>query len=247
MNILSIISKIPEKRWCEFLNKFKNYKIYIIVDDNDFDLTEFISTYKNIVFMKIDDVKCKTKGYIKGQHSEDNKLVNGWDKALYYFAVENTNYDFIWFMEDDVFFYSEDTLVQIDNKYKTEDLISNIHYPKTDTNRVNSWSWDDVNIAYNEPLYSGSMNSVRVSKRMVNCINDYVVKNKQLFYFESLFPTVAIKNSLKYVTPKELVNVDIKAKYERKDINKINIYHPEDNLSMQLYYRNHLIPHLIIQ
>jgi hypothetical protein len=244
MKVLSIISKIPEKRWCEFLNKFKNYKVYIIVEDNDCDLTEYKTIYKNIVFMKIDDSKCATSGYKKGVYSD--KIINGWDKALYYFGVENTNYEFLWLMEDDVFFYNEDTLVQIDNQYKTEDLLSNAYYPKTDTKRINSWDWNAVSIAYSEPHYSGSMNSVRASRKMVNCIYEYAVKNKQLFYFEALFPTVAIKNSLKYVTPAEFSNVDMVTKYDRKDVNKKNIYHPESELSTHLYYRNHLIPHLII-
>lgn len=245
MNILCIISKNPEKRWCEFLNKFKNYKVYVVIDNNESDLTEYTTKYKNIVFVKIDDAKCKTTGYVKGEFS-DNKLTNGWDKALYYFAVENTNYEFIWLMEDDVFFHNEDTLVQIDTKYKTEDLLSNLYYAKTDANRVNLWSWDSVTIAYNEPHYSGSMNSVRVSKKMVNCINDYAVKNKQIFYYEALFPTVAVKNSLKYVTPTELSTVNVTPNYNRKDVNKNNVYHPETDLSTHLYYRNHLIPHLII-
>lgn len=81
---------------------------------------------------------------------------------------------------------------------------------------------------------------------MVNCINDYAVKNKQIFYFEALFPTVAVKNSLKYVTPTELSTVNVTPNYIRKDVNKNNVYHPETDLSTHLYYRNHLIPHLII-
>lgn len=246
MNILCIISKNPEKRWCVFLNAFKKYKVYIIVDNNDYDLTEYKSTYKNIVFLKIEDTKCKTNGYVNGEFS-GNKVINGWDKALYYFGVENKNYDFLWLLEDDVFFHNEDTLFQIDNQYKTEDLLSNVYYPNSDKNRVNPWKWDEVNIAYSEPYYSGSMYSVRASKKMITCINEYALKNKQIFYIEALFPTVAMKNSLKLVTPTELSNVEIVANYERKDVNKKNVYHPEKELSIHLYYRNHLIPHLIIQ
>jgi hypothetical protein len=58
MNILCLISKSPEKRWCEFLSKINNYKIYIIVDDNNFDLSKFNYEYKKINFIKIDDEKC---------------------------------------------------------------------------------------------------------------------------------------------------------------------------------------------
>jgi hypothetical protein len=246
MNILCIICKTPEKRWCVFLNKFNNYKIYIIVDDNNFDLSKLEYDYKNINFIKIDDEKCKSNGYVNAEFKSD-KIVNAWDKALFYFGVENKNYEFIWFLEDDVFFHEENTLIQIDNQYSNEDLLSNLYYPNTDNTHTNLWKWDDINIDYNEPYYSGSMNSVRVSNEMIECINYYATKNDTLFYIEALFPTIAIKNNLKYITPTELSNVKQIKNYERKDINKKNLYHPENELNIHIYYRTHLIPHLIIQ
>jgi hypothetical protein len=245
MNILCIIANIPEKRWCVFLNSFKNYKVYIIVNDNEYDLTEYIRIYKNIQFIKIDESKCISNGYTNCEFSD--KLINGWDKALYYFGVENKNYEFIWFMEDDVFFYKEETLGKIDINYKTDDLLSNSYYSKTDNRRKNLWNWDNINIAYNEPYYSGTMNSVRVSKKMMNSINNYAIKNKKIFYIEALFPTIAKKNNLIYSNPTELFNIQNSPNYERKDVNKTNIYHPEKDLNIHLYYRYHLIPHLIIQ
>jgi hypothetical protein len=245
MNILCIITNNPEKRWCVFLNEFKNYKVYIIVNNNDYDLSEYITNYKNIVFIKINENKCISSGYTKCEFSD--KLINGWDKALYYFGVENKNYEFIWFMEDDVFFHNEDTLIQIDNQYTNEDLLSNLYYANTDNIKEHSWKFDDINIEYSKPYYSGSMNSVRISNEMMECINYYATKNDTLFYIEALFPTIAIKNNLKYITPNELINIKQIKNYERKDINKNNLYHPEKELNIHIYYRTHLIPHLIIQ
>jgi len=246
MNILCLISKNPEKRWCEFLNKFNNYKIYIIVEDNDFDLSEFNNDYKNINFIKIDDEKCNSNGYINTD-CESDKLVNAWDKALYYFGVENKNYEFIWILEDDVFFHEENTLIEIDKQYSDEDLLSNLYYPNTDNTHENLWNWDNININYNEPYYSGYMNSVRVSNKMIKCINYYATKNNKLFYINALFPTIAIKNNLKYITPTELSNVKQIKNYEKSDINNKNIYHPEIQLNMHIYYRTHLIPHFTIK
>ena len=75
----------------------------------------------------IDDEKCKLNGYVNAEFKSD-KIVNAWDKALYYFGVENKNYEFIWFLEDDVFFHEENTLIQIDNQYSREDLLSNLYF-----------------------------------------------------------------------------------------------------------------------
>jgi hypothetical protein len=101
-NCICLITLRPSVIWCNFLNKFSKYKIYIIVDDNEFKLYEFKNKYKNIDFIQIEDEKCKSNGYIDTNFII-KKLISGWDKALYYFGVENKNHDFIWFIEDDVF------------------------------------------------------------------------------------------------------------------------------------------------
>lgn len=57
MNAICLITIQPNKIWCDFLNLFNKYKIYITVDDNKFDLATFIDNY-NITFIKVDDAKC---------------------------------------------------------------------------------------------------------------------------------------------------------------------------------------------
>ena len=117
-NIICLITFTPKEIWCDFLNSFKNYYIFIIVDDNNFNLSNFINNYKNITFIQVEETKCKLNGFINTNFMI-NKLISGWDKALYYFGIEYqyNNYKFIWFMEDDVFFYNENTIIQIDKQY----------------------------------------------------------------------------------------------------------------------------------
>ena len=90
MNAICLITFIPNNIWCDFLNLFNKYKIFIVVDNNNFDLYEFKNNYKNINFIQITDEKCKLNGYIDTNFTL-NKLISGWDKALYYFGVENKN------------------------------------------------------------------------------------------------------------------------------------------------------------
>jgi len=68
----------------------------MIVDNNDIKLDEFIIKYKNINFIQIENNKCKLNGYINVNFTL-NKIISGWDKALYYFGIINNNYDYIWF------------------------------------------------------------------------------------------------------------------------------------------------------
>jgi hypothetical protein len=235
MNVICLITFKPAKIWCDFLNLFRKYKIFIIVDDNNFELYDFKNNYKNINFIQIQDDICKLNGYIN-TNFVIKKLISGWDKALYYFGVKYNNYHFIWFMEDDVFFYNENTIVNIDNQYLDHDLLSNTYYENSDGNKK-TWLWEKINIQYEPPYYHGMMCSVRFSKSMMKYINDYAKKNNTLFFLEALFPTIAIKNNLKYNNPNEFNNIYYRHNFKKKNIDKDNLYHPVKKLNNHIYFR----------
>jgi len=225
--------------WCDFLNLFNKYKIFIIVDDNNFDLSTFINNYYNITFVKVENEKCKLNGYINTNFIL-NKLISGWDKALYYFGIEEKNYDFIWYMEDDVLFYNEDTIIKIDNQYINDDLLSNSFGINSDGNKE-TWHWKSINIQqYSPPYYNGMMCCVRFSKKMMNCIYDYAYKNKTLFFLEALFPTLAIKNNLKYNNPIEFNKIYYRHNFKGEKININILYHPVKDLNKHISFRNFL-------
>jgi hypothetical protein len=226
---------MPNKLWCNFLNLFKKYKIVIIVDNNNFNLHEFKNSYKNINFIQIEDIKCKLNGYIDTNFIL-NKLISGWDKALYYFGVEDNNYDFVWFIEDDVFFYNEDTLLQIDSQYINSDLLSNKYHTNSNGEK-NTWHWHKINIQYPPPYYCGMMCAVRFSKKMMDCINDYAKKYNTLFFLEALFPTISIKNNLNYNNPNELNNIYYRHVFNKANIDNINLFHPVKDLNKHIYFR----------
>jgi hypothetical protein len=235
MIAICLITFNPNKIWCDFLNSFNNYKIIIIVDDDNFDLSTFINNYNHITFIKVENEKCKLNGYVD-TNFVINKLISGWDKALYYFGVEDKNYDFIWFMEDDVFFYNENAIAKIDNQYIDNDLLSAGYCTNIDGNK-NTWHWNRINIQYPPPYYKGMMCCVRFSKKMMNCINDYAYANKTLFFLEALFPTIAIKNNLKYNCTSEFSNIYYRHNFEKKDINENNLFHPVKDLNNHISWR----------
>jgi hypothetical protein len=244
MNAICLITFNPKQIWCEFLNSFTKYKIFMIVDDNSCNLSDFINNYSNIIFIKVENEKCKLNGYIDTNFTLD-KLISGWDKALYYFGIENRNYDLIWFIEDDVLFYNEDTIIQIDNQHICDDLLSNGYSVNNDDNK-NDWHWHRININYQPPYYKGMMCAVRFSRKMLSCINDYASKNNTLFFLEALFPTIAIKNNLKYNNPIEFNKIYYRHNFNGEKINKNILYHPVKNLNDHITFRNNLNNHIII-
>jgi len=235
MNTICLITFVPQTLWCDFLNLFSKYKIFIVVDDNNFDLYEFKNNYKNINFIQIEDIKCQLNGYMDTNFTL-NKLISGWDKALYYFGVEDNNYEIIWFIEDDVFFNDEDTLLRIDSEYINSDLLSN-NYNENTNGEKNTWHWHRINIQYPPPYYSGMMCAVRFSNSMMKCMNDYAKNNNTLFFLEALFPTIAIKNNLKYNNPIQMNNIIYRYDYKEENIDKNNLFHPVKDLTKHIYYR----------
>ena len=235
MNVICLITFMPNKIWCDFLNLFKKYKIIIIVDNNNFDLYEFRNNYKNINFRQIEDIKCKLNGYINTNFML-GKLISGWDKALYYFGVDDNNYDFVWFIEDDVFFNNEDTLLRIDSQYINNDLLSN-NYGENTNGEKKTWHWHRINIQYPPPYYNGMMCVVRFSNSMMKCINNYAKEYNTLFFLEALFPTIAIKNKLKYDNPNELRQIHYRYDFKEENIDKNNLYHPVKDLTKHIYFR----------
>ena len=236
MKALCLITFVPNQSWCDFLNAFDAYKIFMVVDNNAFDLSEFVATYQKITFIQVKNETCHAHGYIDTSFTL-GKLVAGWDKALYYFGVENTTHDVVWFMEDDVYFHSEKTLSNVDNQYEKEDMLSNRYSENRDGNKK-TWHWNKINIQqYPPPYYNGMMCCVRFSQQMMRCIHAYATAHKTLFFLEALFPTLAIKNNLQYKQPKELHTIHWRYNFTKKDMNTTSFYHPVKNITNHILFR----------
>jgi len=236
MNAICLITFRPKKIWCDFLNLFNKYDIFIIVDDNRFDLCEKKNSYKNINFISVDKEKCELNGFKNVNFITLGRLITGWDKALYYFGIEENKYQFIWFMEDDIFFFNEDTIVNIDNQYINYDLLSNGFGENIDGDKE-IWLWRRINIEYPPPYYAGMMCAVRFSNSMMSCITDYAKKHKTLFFLEALFPTIAVKNNLKRISPSQFNNIHFRHDFEKQNINNHNLYHPVKDLNDHISFR----------
>jgi hypothetical protein len=217
--------------FAETLNNI--YDVYICIDNNDSVLPKYDETKIKIIRFYNNEPE---EHYFKGSvvYTEDRACSR--DKALYYFCKINTSYKYIWFLEEDVFIPHKDTITNIDNLYKTEDLLSSEHIIKI-SNNDNSpyWQhwWRNTN-KINFPWAHSMICAVRVSNKLMKCILKFVNNKKYLLFDELLFNTIAIQNNLHVVTPIELSNIvfsfhDIIP----NNINKNYLYHPIKNLKKQ--------------
>ena len=233
---LCLITVQPHIIWCDFLNKFAHYKIFMVVDDNSFDCTIVKEEYKNITFIQINNDICDLAGFTNMNFTV-HKFVTGWEKAMYYFSHINTIFSSVWFIEDDVFFTDECVLLKIDNKYPLADLLSN----KCNIDS-NSWLWNriDSHIKIDKPHVHGMMCAVRLSRNLIQCVKDYASKYHTLFFLEALFPTLAIHNDLLCRSPIELSPIFYRHEFKTNDINMTYLFHPVKNIEMHPIYRNML-------
>lgn len=237
-NCICLICFEPNDMWIKFLSKFNSYDIYICVDDNNIDYKEKYIHYMNIHIIQIKEEDCKNNGFIDTNFAI-RKYISGWDKALYYFSKINTNYDNVWFLEDDVFFYNEETLLNIDSKYNDSDMLSNQYYENL-LGENTDWLWPKIKIRIPPPYYCAMVCAVRMSKILLSKIKDYANEYMTLFFLEALFSTICKTNNLKYDIPSELWSIAYRRNYNDDELNKSNLYHPIKDMNKHTYYRNML-------
>lgn len=237
-NIICFLTVRPSKLFYDFCKKLKDNTtdVYICIDDNDYH----IEGYDNeINIIKVDNTICENDGFKSTVFWLNNKACSK-DKALYYFCKNNIDYENIWFIEEDVFIPSINTIKNIDKKYGTCDLIVSKNYityeKKTD------WHWNQVfSQTTIPPPYAISMVcAIRCSKRLLDAIHYYASIFNNLFIDEVLFNTIALRSNLNIITPDELSTIEYRKDWDKDDIKECNLYHPMKDICQQYEYRDYI-------
>ena len=242
-NCVCLLAKKPSDYWIEFLSTFKKYDVYIVIDDNTIDYSSQYKQHKNINIIQIKEQECENQGFKNLSYCtyfNGYKPVDVWEKACYYFSNKNTTYDNVWFIEDDVYFYNEDVLLNIDKKYESSDLLAN---GKTyDINKdgfKSNWHWRKMDINLEPPYHCTMVFASRLSKSLLWYINDYAVSNNELFFSEASFPTLCLNYGLIYDKPPQLDTVIYSVDNviyngvitPKLDINRESLFHPVKDLN----------------
>jgi hypothetical protein len=243
-NKIALICFKPNNIYLNFLNKFSNYEIYIIIDDNSINYSAlYFTKYENLKFIQMSNTVCKRYGFTNVNTIGVKKQVSGWDKALCYFALNKIETK-VWFIEDDVFFHNEETLLKIDTLYSEYDLLANSEF-KPATNK-NDWLWNYIQIKQPGPYYCGMMCAARLSPNVLERIHEYASLNNELFFLEALLPSLAKaeskaeeKEQLKCCCPDELKTVVYRHNYTYEQVtNKDYIYHPVKDILKHVEFRD---------
>jgi inorganic pyrophosphatase len=232
--VICLLTKHLTEEWAHFLSSEMNgYEVYVVVDDNSIDYSERIKdTHINVI--QIDAQDCYKTNYYKSSSWTNLKDVIAWDKALYYFNRINTQYENIWFIEDDVFIPSQEILQKIDRTHPTADLLTSFHEINETGNVRFGWNhWVNVIHRIGTPWAHSLICICRMSRRLMMQIDDYV-KDRHLMIIESLFNTLAMHRGYIIEHPVELSekSIHFNKTWNLEDIHLSNIYHPIKDVSM---------------
>lgn len=241
------LTKVPSTQtilFAEMIAQATDIHPFIVIDDEKAHNNPLYSNSRLYSTIEIADKTCKKSGYrganIDGKSTHIKKDIIAWDKMLYYFCELNTDFDFIWVFEDDVFIPSHMNIVNLHKKYSGFDLVVPRHAEKTDN--IPDWHWPHIFNAINPPYYYSMVCAVGLSRKMVEGVRNHVNRHRSLFHVEAMFNTLAVHNRLLVCPAKELRSVVWKGDWNIDHFILLpdNVFHPKKDVDDFHYYRNEI-------
>jgi hypothetical protein len=150
--------------------------------------------------------------------------ITAWEKALYYFCKVETEPEYVWFIEDDVFIPHIDLISEIDAKHPDADLLCKQHFSKSESPSWLGWKMPQHNLIEG-PHYQSMCCAVRISRRLLMAIQDFAKEKGELIFLEFLFNTLAAKKGFKVECPKALKFIHFDEQRNYFGFNRNYMYH----------------------
>lgn len=231
-----VLTRYLNQYWIDFLKAFTQYETYLVIDDYS---TIHDKIIEGVHIVQVDDETCKTHNYYKSSSWTNLKDIISWDRALYYFNHVETDYENIWFLEDDVFIMSEKTLIDIDNQHPQSDLLTSFHEINPTGDIYAGWDhWINVIHRIGTPWAHSLVCACRLSRRLMERVDNYL-NDRHLMIIEALFNTLAIHYNYIVSNPVEMATtIKYNVPCDYNNINTSYIYHPVKKIEDQIFIRN---------
>ena len=231
-NIICVLTYQPQQQLIDFYETLTNdYDVYVAIDDNNHQVN-----VDKIKIIKIDRQEAIDNYFFNG--SEYNSRFRelkaiAKDKALYYFYINKTDFDNIWFIEDDVYFYSKDIILNIDKKYPNTNFLAKSYKELDEPDKIKYFRKYYHKSPFSLPYYYGLICMMRCPKILINKVFELALTNKQFCIDEIMFHTLCINNKIVMEHPKEFVGIVYRRKKPLKKYKKDIIYHPIKDFNKQ--------------
>jgi hypothetical protein len=235
---ICVLTRYYSQYWVDVLNTFTNYDCYLVIDDNTNIYDESTQT-GNVRIIQVPDEVCYQSNYYKSSTWSNLKDIVAWDRALYYFNRVNTDYENIWFTEDDVFFHSHTIFKTIDDKYPSSDLLCAFHEINPTGDIHAGWNhWINVIHRIGTPWAHSLIAVSRLSRRLLQRVDDYL-SDRHLMFIEALFNTLCLHHNYVVDNPTEMTTtIHYDTKWDIDNIDFTKLYHPIKKIEDHIYIRN---------
>lgn len=225
MKAICLLTVRPPSEYIDFVNTLvgKGYDIFLSVDDGGYNIPPQLDSAVNIILY--DNNWCRAQGYWGSVLQVPNRACSR-DKALFHFCKQMKQYTHIWFVEQDVYVSSVEAIINIDTQYGYDaDLLCKEHIIKPIDDNL-GWLWSRVYKKIPQPWARSMICAIRVSRTLLDKIEEYAHAHHRLFLDEAMFNTIALQSSLVVVTPSELSTIEFRRPWKDHEIQPSNLYHP---------------------
>lgn len=236
-----LVARTYKPEWDDFFRGFSYYNPRMCIDD----MSTYTEPETRDDFIPVTREECAENGFRHSSTVANFPEIIAWDKALCYYITHENQADYVWFMEDDVFFTSEETLKNIDAQYPDEDLLTVFH-EVNESGELYGWNhWVNARGRIDTPWAHSMICACRISRRLLQEVGEYVKQRGELFFIEIMFNTLAHQKGLKLANPPEMSNIHWLTEWDRDTVDPTKIYHPfkkmEDHVYMRGRHKNHEI------
>jgi hypothetical protein len=143
----------------------------------------------------IDDAAARKSGFFNSSPII-GKTPIAWDKALYHVINFQKHADYVWIIEDDVFFTSPHVCINLMEKYVSDpsDLIVRNFFLRDQHPTWPHWHFA-AHFRY-EHQAGAFLPLCRISRRMAELTSDFVRQHGSLAFIEVMFPSLAVSHKL---------------------------------------------------
>ena len=211
--IVALCEDSKPTTFSRFLSTFSDYDIFFFNNkkgDNSFKKNSWGN------YVNISEEYCIRSGYSGFSYNDRNKVESkALEKAalfMYglYKKLRKEMYRNIWFIHEDVFFFSEKTLKDIDKRYSKASLVcKNLLRASSIKDKKTLWRLFGENsrnrhAVDNSQLFYSNLKAFRIRPEMMLSYNSYAEHHSQLFYNEIYLPTFALLNNFTISRPPEM-------------------------------------------
>lgn len=234
--LVNLCGMFKDNSFLEFTSKFKEYDVFAFRNGGG---RNSYQKKGNTHYINIREDFCRASGFSNfGDNNFQFPEIKNIDKAIFFLSrlfrkKKKQFYEDLWFIHDNVFFFSEKTLIQMDNRYAGKGLVcKNLINAEKIKNPHEQWrifgqtSRERFSVP-NMNLYYSNLSAFRINKAMVLSCRSYSEHHMRLFNYENYIPSYCILNRFTVCRPPHLRSLlKHKNSWSIQEVDKICMFSP---------------------